>query len=109
MHPLGKIIASLYPGPNLNTAENRYNYNFHTLQPTNREDLKFRVDYNVTSKTRAYVRAAMEHENAENARGIWWASSHVALPTPTYGDNKRRSVSANVVSVLSPSMTNEVV
>jgi hypothetical protein len=78
------------------------------LQPTNREDFKFRIDYNITNKTRAYVRAAIEHENAENARGIWWASSDVALPTPTYGDNKGRSVSGNVVTVLSPSMTNEV-
>jgi hypothetical protein len=109
MHPLGRVIAGLYPGPNISQADNRYNYNFHSLQPTNREDLKFRVDYNITTKTRAYVRAAMEHENAENARGIWWASSDVALPTPTYGDNKGRSVSGNVVTVLSPTMTNEVV
>jgi hypothetical protein len=109
MHPLGRIIAGLYPAPNISQADNRYNYNFHSLQPTNREDLKFRVDYNITNKTRAYVRTAIEHENAENARGIWWASSDVALPTPTYGDNKGRSVSGNVVTVLSPTMTNEAV
>ncbi len=108
MHPLGRVLASLYPKPNLVTDNNRYNYVFHTLQPTNRHDLKFRVDYNITSKTRAYVRAAIEGENAENARGIWWSSSDVALPTPTYGDNKGRSVSGNVVTVLSPTMTNEV-
>jgi carboxypeptidase family protein len=109
MHPLGRVIGNLYPQPNLVVPDNRYNYVFHTLQPTHREDLKFRVDYNITNNTRAYVRTAIEHENAENARGIWWASSDVALPTPTYGDNKGRSVSGNVVSVLSPSMTNEVV
>jgi len=109
LHPMGRIIAGLYPSPNVNTPTNRYNYNFHTLQPTNREDLKFRVDYNISNNTRAYVRTAIEHENAENARGIWWASSDVALPTPTYGDNKGRSVSGNVVTVLSPTMTNEAV
>ena len=108
IHPLGRVLAGLYPSPNLTTENNRYNYVFNTLQPTNRHDVKFRIDYNITSSTRAYVRAAIEGENAENARGIWWASSDVALPTPTYGDNKGRSVSANVVSVLSPSMTNEV-
>jgi hypothetical protein len=108
IHPLGKVLASLYPSPNLTTADNRYNYVFSALQPTNREDFKFRVDYNITKQTRAYVRAAIEHENAENARGIWWSSSDVALPTPTYGNNNGRSVSGNVVSVLSPSMTNEV-
>jgi hypothetical protein len=108
MHPLGRVLASLYPSPNITTENNRYNYNFSTLQPTNRHDVKFRIDYNITSNTRAYVRAAIEGEEAENARGIWWASSDVALPTPTYGDNKGRSVSGNVVTVLSPTMTNEV-
>jgi hypothetical protein len=108
IHPLGKILAGFYPLPNLSTADNRYNYVFNTLQPTNREDFKFRVDYNISKSTRAYVRTAIEHENAENARGIWWSSSDVALPTPTYGNNKGRSVSGNVVSVLNPSMTNEV-
>jgi hypothetical protein len=108
MHPLGRVLASLYPNPNLTTENNRYNYNFNSLQPTNRHDVKFRIDYNITNNTRAYVRAAIEGENAENARGIWWASSDLALPTPTFGDNKGRSVSGNVVSVLSPTMTNEV-
>lgn len=108
IHPLGRVLASLYPSPNITTEDNRYNYNFSTLQPTNRHDVKFRIDYNITSNTRAYVRAAIEGEEAENARGIWWASSDVALPTPTYGDNKGRSVSGNVVTVLSPTMTNEV-
>jgi Carboxypeptidase regulatory-like domain len=108
IHPLGRVLASLYPAPNLTQADNRYNYIFHTLQPTNREDFKTRVDYNISNKTRAYVRAAIEHENAENARGIWWSSSDLALPTPTYGNNNGRSIAGNVVSVLSPSMTNEV-
>ena len=40
MHPLGKIIAGLYPGPNITQADNRYNYIFHTLQPTNRDGLQ---------------------------------------------------------------------
>jgi hypothetical protein len=108
IHPLGKVLAGFYPSPNLVTENNRYNYVFNTLQPTNRYDFKFRIDYNITNNTRAYVRAAIEGETAENARGIWWASSDLALPTPTYGDNKGRSVSGNVVSVLSPTMTNEV-
>ena len=108
IHPLGRVLASLYPSPNLVTDNNRYNYTFNTLQPTNRHDVKFRIDYNITNNTRAYVRAAIEGEEGENARGIWWASSDLALPTPTYGDNKGRSVSGNVVSVLSPTMTNEV-
>jgi hypothetical protein len=108
MHPLGRVLAGFYPSPNLNDPNNRYNYVFNQLQPTNRSDLKMRFDYNISNNTKAYVRAAIEGENAENARGIWWSSSDVALPTPTYGENKGRSFSGNVVTVLSPTMTNEV-
>ena len=108
MHPLGRIIAGLYPEPNLVHPDNRYNYSFNTLQPANRYDFKTRVDYNISNNTKAYVRMAFEGEETENARGIWWSSSDVALPTPTVGNNKGRSVSGNIVSVLSPTMTNEV-
>ena len=51
--------------------------------------------------------SAIENEKAESARGLWWGASEVALPTPNYGKNNGRSVSGNVVSVLSPTMTNE--
>ena len=105
---MGKVLSSLYPSPNLNDPNNRYNYVFNTLQPANRTDLKMRFDYNISNNTKAYVRAAIEGEETENARGIWWSSSDLALPTPSVGTNKGRSVSGNVVSVLSPTMTNEV-
>lgn len=108
IHPLGRVLANLYPAPNLAHPTNRYNYVFNTLQPTNRTDFKARLDYNVSNNTKAYVRAAIEAEEAENARGIWWSSSDLALPSPTVGKNKGRSFSGNIVTVLSPTMTNEV-
>lgn len=108
LHPLGKVLAGFYPSPNITTADNRYNYNFSTLQPTNRYDVKFRIDYNITNNTRAYVRTAIEGEQSESPRGLWWSSSDVGLPTPVASTNKGRSVSGNVVTVLSPTMTNEV-
>ena len=49
----------------------------------------------------------IEGEEVESARGVWWGASDVALPSPNLGTNKGRSVSGNVVSVLSPTMTNE--
>jgi hypothetical protein len=108
IEPMGKVLAGLYPSPNLVDPTNRYNYVFNTLQPANRTDLKMRFDYNISNNTKAYVRAAIEGEETENARGIWWSSSDLALPTPSLGTNKGRSVSGNVVTVLSPTMTNEV-
>jgi hypothetical protein len=105
--PLGQVLANAYPAPNYVDPNNRYNYVFNQLQPLNRTDLKFRVDYNITNNTKAYVRAAIEGESTENARGIWWGASDVALPSPDVGENKGRSYSGNIVTVLSPTMTNE--
>ena len=105
---MGQVLASLVSRAELRRPEQPLQLRVHTLQPTNRPDLKMRVDYNISNNTKAYVRAAIEDEEVENARGIWWGASDVALPTPNLGTNKGRSVSGNVVSVLSPTMTNEV-
>jgi hypothetical protein len=104
----GKYFASLYPLPNYNDPSNLYNYVYSQLEPTNRTDFKARFDWNISNSTKAYVRIARESETAESARGVWWAPADiVALPTPNIGENKGRSFAGNVVTVLSPSMTNE--
>jgi hypothetical protein len=104
----GKYFASLYPLPNYNDPNNLYNYVYSQLEPINRTDFKSRFDWNISNSTKAYVRIARESETAENARGVWWAPADVvALPTPNIGENKGRSFAGNIVTVLSPSMTNE--
>ncbi len=104
----GKYFGSLYPNPNYSDPANLYNYVYSQLEPTNRTDFKSRFDWNISNKTKAYVRVAHETELAENARGVWWAPADVvALPTPNVGENKGRSYAGNVVTVLNPTMTNE--
>src|SRR6266851_3450213 len=105
--PLGKYLASLYPLPNLSDPNNLYNYVYSRLEPTNRTDFKARFDWNISNSTKAYVRVAREGEYAENPRGVWWGPSDVALPSPNIGQHSGKSFAGNVVSVLSPSMTNE--
>jgi len=105
--PLGKYIAGLYPNPNFNDPNNLYNYVYSALEPSNRIDFKSRFDWNISNKTRAYVRIARESEEDTNPRGVWWGPSDVALPTPNIGDNVGRSVSGNIVTVLNSTMTNE--
>jgi carboxypeptidase family protein/TonB-dependent receptor-like protein len=109
MTATGRYFASLYPDPNYNDPNNLYNYVYSRLEPTNRTDFKGRFDWNISSNTKAYLRIANETESVESPRGVWWAPADVvALPTPNIGDNKGRSFAGNVVSVLSPTMTNEV-
>lgn len=108
MTPLGKYLASLYPLPNHNDPNNLYNYVYSRLEPVNRTDMKVRLDWNISNSTKAYVRIAREGETAENPRGVWWGPSDVALPSSNIGKNRGRSYAGNVVSVLSPSMTNEL-
>ena len=109
MTPLGRYFASLYPLPNYNDPNNLYNYVYSELEPTNRHDFKTRIDWSISNNTKAYVRIANEGETAESLRGVWWAQGDVvALPTPNIGENRGRSYSGNLVSVLSPNMTNEV-
>jgi hypothetical protein len=107
--PMGKYLASLYPLPNHNDPNNEFNYVYSRLEPANRTDFKARLDWNLSNRTKAYVRMAREGEKVESPRGVWWAPGDVvALPTPNIGENRGRSYAGNVVTVLSPSMTNEV-
>ena len=105
--PMGKYLASLYPLPNYNDPTNTYNYVYSRLEPLNRTDFKSRFDWNVSRSTKAYLRVSRETESAENPRGVWWGPSDVALPSSNIGTNNSRSFAGNVVTVLSPSMTNE--
>jgi hypothetical protein len=108
IHPIGAQLIQFYPAPNYVDANNRYNYVFNQLEPNNRYELISRLDYNVTDSTKAYVRVAYQSETREEARGIWWPASAVALPTPNLAESNGRGMSANVVSVLGQSMTNEL-
>ncbi len=109
MTATGRYFASLYPQPNYVDPANLYNYVYSRLEPTNRHDFKGRFDWTISNSTRAYVRIANEGETVESSRGVWWAPADVvALPTPNIGENKGRSYAGNIVSVLSPTMTNEV-
>jgi Carboxypeptidase regulatory-like domain/TonB-dependent Receptor Plug Domain len=109
MTPLGTYLASLYPDSNYSDPNNLYNYVYSALEPEDREELKARVDWNVTNNTKAFVRISHDPADVVRPRGGWWAPSDVALPTPNIEQTLGRSYSGNLVSVLSPSMTNEAV
>ena len=109
MTPLGMYLASLYPASNYTDPNNLYNYAYSALEPENREELKLRFDWNVNNNTKAFVRVSRDPADTVRPRGGWWAPSDVALPSPNIEKSLGRSYSGNLVSVLSPSMTNEAV
>jgi hypothetical protein len=109
MDPMGKTIYGLYPTPNYNDPNNRYNYIFNKLAGADRDQQFIRLDYNISDATRLYVRLARDADSTENPRGLWWNSSGVELPTPVSNVSVGKSAVANLTSILSPTVTNEMV
>jgi hypothetical protein len=105
--PLGQFLVNLYPDPNHTDPRNRFNYVYSALEPSNRNDFKARVDYNLSDNTKAYFRLAREAEKNDQPRGLWWGPSEVALPTPNVADNRGQSYSFNLVNVLGQTATVE--
>jgi Carboxypeptidase regulatory-like domain/TonB-dependent Receptor Plug Domain len=106
--PIGRGLLNMYPKPNFSDPDNRYNYAFNTPEPLNRWQLVTRLDWNASEKTHAYVRLALEKEKNEWARGIWGGWSNFELPEKVIGDNTSRSIALDITSVLSTSLTNEL-
>ena len=109
--PFGAALLNLFPLPNFTgTGANlSRNYASSVIAPENRNDLKMRFDYKVSNNTNVYVRLARESEADDAPYGIWWGPSAYELPSHLLGTNLGRSAAANITSVLSPTMTNELV
>jgi carboxypeptidase family protein/TonB-dependent receptor-like protein len=105
---LGPALLNLYPAPNLNAAAGSNNYVYSVLRPNDRNQFTSRFDYNVSDRTKLYVRLAREYEQQGFPRGLWWNSSSYEIPGNLSSDNLGRSVVVNVSNVISPTMTNEV-
>jgi hypothetical protein len=110
-NPFGAALLGLFPLPNFTGtgARARFNYSSAITAPENRSDLKMRFDYKVSNNTNVYVRLARETESDDSPYGIWWGPSTFELPSHLVGTNLGRSAAANITSVLSPTMTNELV
>ncbi|HXG92038.1 MAG TPA: carboxypeptidase regulatory-like domain-containing protein [Blastocatellia bacterium] len=108
MDPFGKALLNLFPAPNFNDPNNRYNYVYSVLRPNDRNQFTSRFDYNVSDKTKLYVRLAREFEKQGFPRGLWWDSSNYEIPGKLQSDNLGRSFVVNLTNIVNPTMTNEV-
>jgi hypothetical protein len=107
--PMGQKLINLYPLPNYNDPNNRYNYVFNALQKQDATQVTLRLDYNFTDSTKMYIRLAQDDGQVDQARGLWWASSNYELPTRVQNPQLGRTASVNLTSVLSPTTTNEFI
>jgi Carboxypeptidase regulatory-like domain/TonB-dependent Receptor Plug Domain len=101
----GAALLNLFPAPNRNGAQN---YVYSVLRPNDRNQTTLRFDYNVSEKTKIYVKYAREYEEQGFPRGLWWDSSNFEVPGKLASKNTGRSLVANLTNVISPTMTNEV-
>ena len=58
---LGAALLNLYPLPNFNDAAG-HNYVYSVLRPNDRNQTTLRFDYNISDKTKLYVKLAREYE-----------------------------------------------
>lgn len=106
--PFGKALLNLFPLPNLNVPIGQNNYVYSVLRPNNRNQFTSRFDYNISDKTKLYVRIAREYEQQGFPRGLWWDSSNYELPGGLQSKNLGKSLVVSLTNVVSNSMTNEI-
>jgi hypothetical protein len=109
LDPFGVALLNLYPMPNYNDPNNRYNYAFNKPAQKNRNQQTLRLDFNITDRTRLFVRLARDKDVQESPRGLWWTSSGVELPTPVQWTGLGRAATAGLTNVLSSTISNELV
>jgi hypothetical protein len=110
MTPLGTYLASLYPDPNYNDPNNLFQLRLPlagAAEPRRDEDAVRLEHQQQHQGVRADLARSGHSGEARAARG--GRPPDVALPTPNVDKELGRSYSTNLVSVLSPSMTNELV
>ena len=102
---LGAALLNLFPAPN---REGSANYVYSVLRPNDRHQTTMRFDYNVSDKTKIWVKYAHEYEEQGFPRGLWWDSSNFEVPGKLASKNTGKSLVANLTSIINPTMTNEV-
>jgi Carboxypeptidase regulatory-like domain/TonB-dependent Receptor Plug Domain len=102
---LGAALLNLFPAPNRSGAQN---YVYSVLRPNDRNQYNARVDYNISDKTKLYVKFAREYEEQGFPRGLWWDSSNFEVPGKLTSYNTGKSFVANLTSIVNSTMTNEV-
>jgi len=109
-----EVLNGNYVLPNYVDPKGNSNLAAHPLYPTNRIENNIRIDYNLTSNTRAFLRLAQNSDHEYYPYGLWasglgdgWGGN-VPRVSPVVGHDSGENASINVVKVINPTLTNEV-
>ena len=108
------VLNGNYVLPNYVDPAGNSNLAAHPLYPTNRIENVVRIDYMVSQNTRAFLRLAQNSDHEYYPYGLWssglgdtWGGN-VPRVSPIVGHDSGENATINVVSVINPTLTNEV-
>ena len=104
-------LMKLYPGANADPSTNGgYNYVQSEIFNQNNTQFDTREDYNISDRTKLFVRYNYQKETQQFPVGLWWRNgAQVPYPSAIEGKNRSKSISGSLTHVFSPTMTNETV
>jgi len=114
--PNGQALMNTYPLPNVDPALNHgFNYVNASTRYSNMLQERARVDYNFNDSTKLYVSYNHQHDSREESldtlwtgNGQSWASPTTPYPTPLVESTTSHVVTANLIKVFNPTLTNEL-
>jgi len=101
----GPSVLNWLPLPNT-FGQNTYNYQSQAANSSPSFDQVYRVDYNISDKWRLFVR----HLNSKQTQNVPYGradTSNVLGLTPFYAPTYGWSLTANVATIISPTLANE--
>ena len=109
--PGGRAIVNLLPLPNVDPrVANGYNYQQQIPVDQNGTQLLARVDFNISDKTKLFVRYNRQRETQPFPIGLWWRNpDQVPYPSAVTAPNVSDSGTVSLTNVLNPSLTNEAI
>jgi hypothetical protein len=109
--PNGVALLKLYPAANADSnLTGGYNWVRDINFDQNSRQWMSKVDYNISDKTKLFVRYNLQTEKQLFPVGLWWRNGQqVPYPTSVQGKNRSDSVSTSLVHTFSPTLTNEFV
>ncbi len=104
--PYGQSVLAWLPASNV-SGQLSYNYESQAANEDPSFDEVYRGDYNISDKWKAFVRILNSHQTQNRPYGRADSGNNLGL-TPFYAPTFGWSISANITTIISPTLTNEL-